>query len=84
MLKQMCWLPTAGTQGTKILHLRTNPIQGWRPYTSFPEYAVRDYPDRDGSKGFATFQKLNAQGWQLIPSSQVNQVFPLQPEKKVS
>ncbi|MCU0542391.1 MAG: hypothetical protein MUE44_09390 [Oscillatoriaceae cyanobacterium Prado104] len=66
MLKQMCWLPRLGGNGDKILHLRTEPQQGWRPYTSFPQYAAPDYREPGGSKGWATYQKLSTQGWNLI------------------
>lgn len=68
MLKQMCWLPTFGTEETKILHLRINLLHGWQPYGIFPQYAVPDYPIPGGSRGYATYQKLLAQGWQLLPS----------------
>jgi hypothetical protein len=70
MLKQMCWLPSLGSNGTKILHLRTNPHETWRTYNTFPEYAVPDYPIPGGSKGWATFQKLKLAGWHLVPSDQ--------------
>ncbi len=68
MLKQMCWLPRLGSNGEKILHLRTEPRQPWRPYTAFPQYAALDYQEPDGSKGWATFQKLKTQGWNLVSS----------------
>jgi len=68
MLKQMCWLPRLGSSGEKILHLRTEPRQPWRPYTAFPQYAAFDYPEPGGSKGWATFQKLRTQGWNLVAS----------------
>ncbi|MEG4245519.1 hypothetical protein QUA46_19825 [Microcoleus sp. MON2_D6] len=51
MLKQMCWLPRLGRNGEKILHLRTDARQGWRPYTAFPQFAVSDYREPGGSKG---------------------------------
>ncbi|NJL67231.1 MAG: hypothetical protein HC849_26845 [Oscillatoriales cyanobacterium RU_3_3] len=70
MLKQMCWLPRLGGNGEKILHLRTEPHQGWRPYTAFPQYAAPDYREPGGSKGWATFQKLNSQGWNLISTDE--------------
>lgn len=70
MPKQMCWLPTMGANGQKILHLRTEPHQPWRPYTAFPQYAVPDYPIPGGSKGWATCQKLRNEGWILESSNQ--------------
>lgn len=68
MQKQMCWLSRLGANGDKILHLRTAPHQPWRPYTTFPEYAIPDYLVPGGSKGFATYQKLLKEGWALMPS----------------
>jgi hypothetical protein len=68
MLKQMCWLPRLGGNGDKILHLRTEPYQPWRPYTAFPQYAAPDYLEPGGSEGWATFQKLRIQGWNLVGS----------------
>jgi hypothetical protein len=38
MLGQMCWLPAFGSNGQKILYLRTNPNNPWQPYTAFPQY----------------------------------------------
>jgi hypothetical protein len=35
MLGQLCWLPALGSNGEKVLHLRTNPSQPWRHYTLF-------------------------------------------------
>jgi hypothetical protein len=73
MLGQMCWLPTFGSEEDKILHLRTNHGQPWRPYTAFPEYAVPDYRIPNGSKGWATYQKLMQTRWTLIPSDRAMQ-----------
>lgn len=73
MAGQMCWLPTFGTNGQKILHLKLASNEGWRPYTAFPQYAAPDYREPDGSKGWATYQKLTKAGWKLVPSSEVQQ-----------
>ncbi|HEY9853648.1 MAG TPA: hypothetical protein V6D28_29530 [Leptolyngbyaceae cyanobacterium] len=73
MAGQMCWLPSFGTNGAKILHLQTAPNQPWRPYTAFPQIAVPDYREPGGSKGWATYQKLFKTGWKLVPSDQVMQ-----------
>jgi hypothetical protein len=70
MLKQMCWLPRLGGNGEKILHLRTEARQAWRPYTAFPQYAALDYLEPGGSKGWATFQKLRTQGWNLVTTEE--------------
>ena len=48
----MCWLPRLGGNGEKILHLRTEARQAWRPYTAFPQFAVSDYREPGGSKGW--------------------------------
>jgi len=81
MLKQMCWLPMMGISGHKVLHLRTAPNQPWRPYTAFPEYAVSDYRIPGGSKGWATYQKLRSEGWNLALSTQL-QPSALEPQLK--
>ncbi len=65
---QMCWLPVLEPDGEKVLHLRSHPSQSWRPYTCSPEYAVPDYLIAEGSKGWATYQKLKCSGWTLVPS----------------
>ena len=77
MLGQMCWLSPFGSDEDKILHLRTNPNQAWRPYTAFPEYAVPDYRIPKGSKGWATYQKLMQTQWTLIPSDHAMQEWSL-------
>jgi hypothetical protein len=60
-----------GSNEEKVLHLRTAPNQPWRPYTAFPEYAVSDYRIAGGSKGWATYQKLKSEGWNLALSTQL-------------
>ncbi|MBE9042193.1 hypothetical protein IQ235_15550 [Oscillatoriales cyanobacterium LEGE 11467] len=66
MVKQISWLPLKNENGRKILHLRTDPHRPWQPYTAFPEYAVPDIEVAGASKGYATFQKLISQGWQVV------------------
>ena len=73
MTGQMCWLPTLGTNGETILHLRFSPHQPWQPYTACPEYAVPDYKIAEGSKGWATYQKLMKAKWTLVPTDQAMQ-----------
>ena len=70
MLRQMFWLPALGSNGQKILYLRTNPNQPWQPYTAFPLYKVPDYNIPQGSKGWATYQKLMKANWTLIASAE--------------
>ncbi|WP_445240310.1 hypothetical protein [Microcoleus vaginatus] len=55
------------------MHLRTEARQGWRPYTAFPQFAVSDYREPGGSKGWATYQKLRVQGWNLISTEEGQQ-----------
>uniref|UniRef100_B8HLF2 Uncharacterized protein n=1 Tax=Cyanothece sp. (strain PCC 7425 / ATCC 29141) TaxID=395961 RepID=B8HLF2_CYAP4 len=74
-MRQMCWLPQAGSDGTKILHLRLDPNQPWKPYTACPGYSVPDYRVPGGSKGWATYQKLLKAGWSLVPSAQAEQRY---------
>jgi hypothetical protein len=69
MFKQMCWLPLTDTSDEKILHLRTAANQPWQPYTGMPQYAVPDYREPGGSKGWATYQHLLKQGWKLVPTA---------------
>lgn len=69
MQRQMCWLSSFGTNGQKILHLRTSPNERWQPYTVFSQYSVPDYVIPGGSKGWATYQKLSKAGWVLLPSA---------------
>ena len=69
MLGQMCWLSASGSQGQKILHLRTSPNQPWKPYTAYPLLSVPDYNIPGGSKGWATYQKLLKAKWTLISST---------------
>lgn len=69
MRGQMCWLSGTQGDGEKILHLRTHSSQPWRPYTVCREYAVPDYKEPKGSKGWATYQKLLRAGWTLVASA---------------
>ncbi len=73
MSGEMCWLPSFGTDGDKILHLRINAAQPWRPYTACPQFAVPDYKVPRGSKGWATYQKLRQAKWTLISSDRALQ-----------
>lgn len=73
MLKQMCWLSVDGPNTDKILHLRTHPSQPWQPYTAFREHAAPDYKVPNGSKGWATYQKLLRLGWSLVASAEAEQ-----------
>jgi hypothetical protein len=77
MLGQMCWLPALGSNGEKVLHLRTNPSQPWQPYTAFPQYKVPDYNIPKGSKGWATYQKLMQAKWTLVASDRAMQEISL-------
>jgi hypothetical protein len=70
MTGQMCWLSKFGNDEEKILHLRLNASDNWTPYTAMPQYSVPDYRDfPNGSKGWATFQKLLKAGWTVLPST---------------
>ncbi len=83
MLGQMCWLPAFGSSGQKILYLRTNPNNPWQPYTAFPQYKVPDYNIPQGSKGWATYQKLMKANWTLVASTQGLQELSL-PNQEVA
>jgi hypothetical protein len=75
MAGQLCWLPKFGGNGQLILHLRLKPYEQWKPYTAFPEFSVPDYPIANGSRGWATNQKLLKAGWTLIPTQEARKSF---------
>ncbi len=59
---QMTWrLPG---QVEPLLHLRTDILEPWKPYTECPQYMVPDPPDL--SAGYATFVSLLKQQWQIV------------------
>jgi hypothetical protein len=64
--------PNESNEGTKILHLRVRQSDPWQPYTRFPQLAVADHEIANGSKGFATFQRLLKAGWEVVPSPDAN------------
>ena len=77
ILKQIAWLKEGGCCSESefmLLHLR---IDGgvWLPYTSFPQYAEEDYKMTDGSKGWATYQKLRSCGWELVETEIASQLL---------
>ncbi len=72
---EMCWLPVLRPDGEKVLHLRSNPSDPWRPYKACPQYSVSDYNLPKVTRGLATYQKLMGEGWILIPSTQTAQDF---------
>jgi hypothetical protein len=71
MSGQMCWLSQQEELGEKVLYVRTQPHQPWQPYTAHPQLAVPDYNIPNGSKGWATYQKLLRDGWTLVPNAKV-------------
>lgn len=63
----MADIPTGGQMLWKlegedrVLYLRHNDSEPWRPYEEFPQYFL---PDPEGlSKGIATFLALLKKGW---------------------
>lgn len=64
---QMAWL-YGTSRKFRVLHLNVNN-SGWRSYTHFPQYAAPDYRIENGSKGWATYQKLRSAGWELIETA---------------
>jgi hypothetical protein len=68
--RQFCWIPRLGGDGLLELHLRKEPHHPWKLYTHFPELCVPDYPIPNGSKGWATAQKLAQSGWTIVPTAQ--------------
>ncbi len=73
MYRQMCWLPKSDSNQEMALHLQTAPGEPWRVYTAFPQYAVPDYKMENGSKGWATYQKLLKAGWTLVPTTRAKE-----------
>jgi hypothetical protein len=73
MSRQMCWLLKSDNNPEMALHLRTAPNEPWRLYTTFPQYAVPDYRMANGSKGWATYQKLIKAGWTLVPTARASE-----------
>lgn len=73
---QMCWLSSFSSDGDLVLHLRTDSSKPWQVYTLCREFAVPDYDIPRGSRGWATFQKLLKQGWEVIPTAKArNQTY---------
>jgi hypothetical protein len=68
--QQLCWLPKFGGNGQLALHLRKEPYHPWKLYTHFPELCTREYAVPNGSKGWATAQKLLQSGWSIVPTAQ--------------
>jgi hypothetical protein len=71
MSGQLCWMPKIGSwksEGTLVLHLRPSSSQPWKPYTAYPGLCIPDYPVPNGSKGWATSQRLLKAGWTIIPT----------------
>jgi hypothetical protein len=83
MHQQMCWLSKSGSDGEKTLYLQVAPNQPWRPYTAFRQFAVPDYQIPNGSKGWATYQKLIKAGWTLVPSARANEFGGTDAESKI-
>ena len=78
MTGQLCWIPKFGSFGsdkTLTLHLRLTPFQPWKPHTAFPGLCVPDYPIPNGSRGWATSQKLLQAGWVSIPTKEARRAF---------
>ncbi len=65
-------IPTSGQMlwkregSDRILHLRHNPSEPWRPYEEFPQYVLPD--PQDFSKGIATFMALLKKDWETVKS----------------
>lgn len=63
---QMLW-KREGLDVDAILHLRRHSFDRWRPYDTFPEYALPDPPEF--SKGYCTWVALLKKGWTIVPNS---------------
>jgi hypothetical protein len=59
---QMTWrLPG---QAEPLLHLRSHPLEPWKPYTECPTYMKPDPPYV--SAGYATFINLLKLNWEVV------------------
>ena len=75
---EMCWLPSPIAGEGLILYLKPAGRM-WRPYNTYREFAVPDYPIPGGSKGWATYQKLTRSHGVLLPTprdTEGNAVMP--------
>jgi hypothetical protein len=59
---QMTWRVPGVSEPT--LHLRSNHLEKWKPYTECPQHMVPDQPYL--SAGYATFVALLKQNWEVI------------------
>jgi hypothetical protein len=84
MAGQLCWLPKLGSNGKLVLHLRLEPYHPWKAHTAFPQLCVVDYPIVNGSKGWATCQKLLATGWTAIPTDRARKSFETPVRRSIS
>jgi len=78
MTGQLCWIPKFGSFGndkTLTLHLRLNPYDSWKPHTAYPGLCVPDYLISNGSKGWATSQKLIQAGWVCVPTKEARRTY---------
>jgi hypothetical protein len=78
MAGQLCWLPKFGSFGTDktlALHLRLNSYDPWKPHTAFPGLCVPDYMIPNGTKGWATSQRLLQAGWTIVPTKDARRSF---------
>lgn len=83
MVQKMCWLRKSGANAEIILYLQTVSTEPWQIYTAFPQYAVPDFREPGGSKGWATYQKLIKAGWSLVSSAQAQEFAIADTDAKV-
>jgi uncharacterized protein YjaG (DUF416 family) len=70
MTGQMCWLSNSVKDGETGLNLRLEPHHPWKIYTFFSSLAVRNYNISNGSKRWATYQKLLRAVWTVITTEE--------------
>jgi hypothetical protein len=80
---QMCWLNKFGSEH-KILHLRLQPHQPWKPYNLMSGLSVPDYNIPNGSKGMATFHALKKAGWQTISTQDAYKIIADFPQQEAA
>jgi hypothetical protein len=62
----LSWRPVHGAENTKELYISKTVDGPWEHYSKHP-LKVADYNIPNGSKGYATMQRLLKNGWVMLP-----------------
>ena len=74
MAKQICWLATFNSNGTKELHYRDSETEPWKHHRTYPlanslKQVIATKQDKGMSSGWAMQGYLRSVGYELVPSS---------------